>query len=268
MNYSIIALIALSLFFGCKTQEDIRRDRTMETINEKIIETQQGTASVNVRFQNLEDQVAKLNGSTEEITHNSGTQQKDIQNLKERITTLEAIAKKQSENISLLADKVNEQTKYIEQVIKSLADLNAKREAEIAQAQKAKTEKIEVVEKEQTVKQGIAKYKAKHYSEAKTILSDLVENAALKKKDKAAALLYLGLIEYHDKKYEDAKIYFSKLFTEMPDSSFAPSALLNLAKTFTNLKSKEEAKQTIDELVTRFPKSKEAAEGTTLKEKL
>jgi TolA-binding protein len=51
----------------------------------------------------------------------------------------------------------------------------------------------------------------------------------------------------------------------MPDSTYAPSALYNLAKTFMELKSKEEAKLTIDELVSRFPKSKEAAKAQKLK---
>jgi histidinol-phosphate aminotransferase len=116
-----------------------------------------------------------------------------------------------------------------------------------------------------SLQNGLVKYKAKEYETAKMILEKVLENKKIKKKDKGTALQALGLIEYKNKNYEEAKIYFSRIFTEMPDSNMAPAALLNLAKCFLKLKAKPEARQTIEELVSRFPKSKEAIEAQKLK---
>lgn len=261
----LIILIALSIS-ACKTQEDIRRERTMENINEKIAQTQQNTAGVNGRFQNLEDQISKLTGQVEELSHSKGQDAKDTSLLRDRLNAIEEVNKKQSETIKIMADKLNEQSKYIEQVIKSLNELSEKKDREPEVKKKAIKE--DDSEKEVNIKNGINKYKAQDLAGAKTIFEDLLENSKLKKKDKASALYYIGLIELKEKRYDDAKIYFSRLFTEIPDSTYGASALLNLAKCFYHLKAKEEAKQTIEELVSRYPKSKEVAEASKLKAKL
>jgi len=73
------------------------------------------------------------------------------------------------------------------------------------------------------------------------------------------------MIEYKQKNFDDAKVYFSKLFTDNPDSSMAPQALIHLARIFIKQKAREEARQSIEELITRFPKSKEASEANRLK---
>jgi TolA-binding protein len=266
----LIILVALA-FTACKTQEDIRRERTMENINEKISQTQQSSASTNLRFQSIEEQMAKLNGNIEELAHNKGSDSKEVLLLKERISQLEETNKKQSENIKLIADKMNEQTKYIEQVIKSLGDLSEKKE-EPKENIKKKTAKEESKSEGKvegiSVKAGIAHFKAGSLAEARSTFEELLDNGKLAKKDKAASLFYLGLVELKEKKYEEAKVYFSRLYTEVPESSFSAPALLNLAKSFAKLKSKEEAKQAIDELITNFPKSKEAVEGAKIKLKL
>jgi TolA-binding protein len=260
MKYKSILLIPfLIVLFSCKTQEDIQRDKTVDNLNEQFAQTQKSTATTSGRFQNLEEQVAKMSGVVEEVNHARIVDQKEMTSLKDRLAIAEEVNKRQNEFIKDLSDKVQEQSKYIEQVIKSLNGL-------------AEKPKEKVVERDAplagddiTLKNGMDKYKAKDYASSKAILEKVLENKKLKKKDKAQAMLTVGLIEYRNKNFEEAKIYFSRIFTEMPDSSYAPSALYNLAKTFMELKSKDEAKLTIDELVSRFPKSKEAAKAQKLK---
>jgi TolA-binding protein len=252
---SLLLIPVFLILFSCKTQEDIKRDKTVENINEQLSQTQKSTAGTNTRFQNLEEQVSKMAGTLEEVSHARSQDQKDLVTLKDRLTVSEEINKKQNEYIKELNDKILEQTKYIEQVIKSLSGLSERPE---------KKSSAKEVSEDVTLKNGLDKYKAKDYETSKAILEKVLENKKLKKKDKAAALNTIGLIEFKNKNYEEAKIYFSRIFTELPDSTFAPSALLNLAKSFIQLKSKEEAKQTIDELVSRFPKSKEATKAQKL----
>lgn len=258
-------LIAVS---ACKTQEDIRREKTVESLNEQVAQTQKSTANASARFTTLEEQMAKLQGQLEEGSHNKQQEIKDAALLKERITNLEETNKKQTEAIRTLNDKVQEQSKYIEQVIKSLTALSEQKEKEQASASKKKESKEENSEAPATVKSATAKYKAKDLDGAKASFLAVLDGKKVKKKDREASYHYLGMIEYKNKNYEEAKVYFSKLFTEFPDSTYAPSALLNLAKTFAQLKSKDEASQTLDELLSRFPKSKEASEGAKLKAKL
>lgn len=268
-TFLVLALLALS---ACKTQEDIRREKSLENINEKISQTQQLSANANARFLSLEEQMTKLNGSVEELAHNKGSDQKEVLLLKDRVNQLEEANKKQAENIKILADKVNEQTHYIEQVIKSLSDLSESKESPKKKSEKenkdGKDAKEAKAEQGNDLKAALDLYKEKKYDETKNLLENLLENSKMKKKDKATAVYYLGLVNFKTKKYDDAKIYFSRLFTEFPDSSYSAGALLNLAKTFTQLKAKDEAKQTLDELITRFPKSKEGIEAAKLKAKL
>lgn len=269
MKMKLICILSLVLFTACKTQEDIRREKAMDNISEKINQTQQISASSTARFQTLEEQITKLTGSVEEFAHNKGNDQKEVLLLKDRINQLEEENKKQTENIKILADKVNEQTHYIEQVIKTLSDLTDGKEAPKKKSEKNEVEKKDRANNDSTpsILNAIALYKEKNYEASKVMFEELLDGK-IKKKDKSQALFYMGMIEYKAKKFDDAKIYFSRLYTEIPDSSFAPGALLNLAKSFTQLKAKDEAKQTLDELITRFPKSKEAIEGAKLKTKI
>jgi len=266
-SLSPIVLITLLISLNaCKTQEDIRREKTVDNLNEQVAQTQKSTANANSRFSALEEQVAKINGAIEESNHNNQQEIKDSALLKERLTNLEETNKKQTEFIRALNEKVQEQSKYIEEVIKSLQTLSEQKSKEPVALKTKKKENIsdEVV----TIKAAIAKYKAREFEEAKTDLLQILENKKIKKKDQESALYYLGMIEYRNKSYDEAKIYFSKLFSENPESNFGASSLLNLAKSFLQLKSTEEAKQSLDELITRFPKSKEALEGAKLKTKI
>ncbi|MGZ3807314.1 MAG: tetratricopeptide repeat protein, partial [Bacteriovorax sp.] len=234
----------------------------------QVAQTQKSTANANARFQALEEQLTKLTGLVEESAHNRQQEIKENALLKERMQNLEESNKKQNDYIRSLNEKMQDQSKYIEQVVKSLSSLNEQKEKEREAASKKKESKEENSDHPATLKSGIAQYKAHDLEAAKATLTSVLENKKTKKKDKEAAYHFLGMIEYKNKNFEEAQVYFSKLFSENPESNYAASALLNLAKSFAQMKSKDEAKQSLDELITRFPKSKEASEGAKLKAKL
>lgn len=248
----------LLIFSSCKTQEDIRREKTVENLNEQVAQNQKSSANANSRFMSLEEELAKLTGKIEETAHNRQQENKESSAIKERLLNLEETNKKQTEYIKALNEKIQDQSKYIEQVIASLSSINNQKEskAESSPAQPA------------SVKSAIAKYKAQDLAGSKELFISFLDNKKLKKKDKEASLYYLGMIEYKEKNYEESRTYFSKLFSESPASTYGASTLLFLAKAFIQLKSKEEAGQSLDELITRFPKSKEAQEGAKLKTKI
>lgn len=247
--FTFFLLIGL---ISCKTQEDIRREKTMENINEKINQTQQVNANVSTRFQTIEEQLLKLNGSVEELDHKKDLEQKDINLLKEN-------NKKQNELINELTKKYTEQSQYLEQVLKTLKELTEKKPEPIEK---------ERPKEEVSLKSGLLKFKENKFEEAKSILSDILETKKSSKGDKTTSLFYLGVIAFKQKNYDDSKVYFSRVFTETPESSFAPDSLLYLAKTFSALKLKSEAKETLEELISRFPHSKQAKEAQKIKGKL
>lgn len=265
----LICTLLLVTFAGCKTQEDIRRERTVETLNEEIQQTKKQTASGNSRFQAIEEQVSRLTGLLEEANHNRAQSIKDGQALNERINMLEEANKKQVEYLKALTDKVNNQSDYIEEVLEKLKALSERPAEKSSSKKKAvNPDSVDSVVEEEvpaTFSNGMEKYRAKDYEAAKEIFLVVAENKKASKKNREGATHHLGMIEYKSKNYDSAKVYFSKVFSDNPDSAFAPAALLNLGKTFNQLKSKDEANMTFDELISRFPKSKEAQEAAKLK---
>lgn len=265
----LICALLLVTFTGCKTQEDIRRERTVEALNEEIQQTKKNTASGNNRFQAIEEQMSRLTGQVEEANHNRAQSIKDNQALNDRITALEDANKKQVEYLKALTEKVNNQSGYIEEVLEKLKALSERPVEKASSKKKAvNPDSVDSVvddEAPATFSSGMEKYRAKDYEAAKEIFQVVAENKKASKKNREGATHHLGMIEYKNKNYDSAKVYFSKVFSDNPDSTFAPAALLNLGKTFTQLKSKEEANMTYDELIARFPKSKEAQEAAKLK---
>ncbi len=270
MKRSQILICAFLVIFvsACKTQEDIRRERTVETLNEEVQQTKKAAASGNTRFQSIEEQVSRLQGQLEESNHARLQSTKDNQALNERINFLEKANKEQVEYLKALTEKVNNQSGYIEEVLEKLKVLAEKPAEKPAAKKKAVSpDSVDLDDEDlpSTFENGMKKFRAKEYETAKNIFKDVTENKKASKKNREGSTLYLGMTEFKLKNYESAKVYFSKVFSENPESTFAPQALLNLGKTFTQLKSKDEASMTYDELISRFPKSKEAQEAQKLK---
>ena len=264
-------LLILSLVIvlpACKTQEDIRREKTVENLNEQVAQTQKSTANASSRFVTIEEEMSKLSGKIEESSHNRQQEIKENAFIKERLSNLEETNKKQTEFMKALNEKVQEQSKYIEQVIASLSSLTEQKEQVKKKASQKEVNEGSDSADEVSLKNAISKYKSQDLDGSKEMFLTILGNKKTKKKDKESATYYLGMIEYKGKNFEEAKVYFSKLFSENPDSAFGASTLLNLARSFLQLKSKEEAVQSLDELITRYPKSKEAQEGAKLKSKI
>jgi TolA-binding protein len=262
----ICALLLVS-FAGCKTQEDIRREQTVQNLNSEIQETKKTAASGNSRFQSIEEQMQKLTGQVEESNHNRAQTLKENQQLSERITALEEANKKSVEYLKALTEKVNNQSGYIEEVIASLAKLSEKPAPSSSKKKAVSPDSVDLGDEEvpATFDNGLKAYKNKNLDDAKSIFEIVSGNKKASKKNREGATHYLGMIELKAKNYDAAKVHFSKVFSDNPNSSFAPAALLNLGKTFTATKSEDEANMTYDELISRFPKSKEAIEAAKLK---
>jgi len=107
-------------------------------------------------------------------------------------------------------------------------------------------------------------YKRGRYKSAKSKLADLYNNKLVSGSRKARVIHNLGMIAYMEKDNGAALTYFSTLFTEMPKSGYNKNGLLFLGKTFKRLGQTEEMKQTLNELITRWPKARQVSEAKKL----
>lgn len=257
----LCCLITLSLT-SCKTQEDIRRERTVEKMNEDIQATKSTAISSNSRFQTLEEQVQRMTGLVEEANHSKSQVQEENKNLSSRLQLLEDSHKKQVEYLKALTEKVNNQSDYIAEVIETLKKMSVDNSAAKKKLETKKEEAPKALEA--TFKNGYNLYQAKDYAQAKVILSDVANNKKASRTNRDGALHHLGLISYKEKNYKDAQVYFSRLYSESQNSKYAAASLLELGKTFSKLNQNEESKMTFEELLQRFPTAKEATEAKKL----
>ena len=110
-------------------------------------------------------------------------------------------------------------------------------------------------------------YRRAKYAQAKSILLDLVDKKFSETR-KARVIHNLGMIAYMDKENDKALAYFSRLFTEFPKTGYNKNGLMFLAKTLQRMKKNEEAKQALNELITRFPKAKQVAQAKKMLKQL
>tara|TARA_R110002049_G_scaffold258672_3_gene434438 strand:- start:222 stop:968 length:747 start_codon:yes stop_codon:yes gene_type:complete len=234
----VIPFAVLSVFVlsGCKTQEEIKREQLVDNLGVQMVQSQKLVADTTVTIQNLEERIGSLNGKLDELDHNSQIQlQTQVDNLNQRITLLE-------ESNKALQAKTEEQSKYLQEVLGTLKNMSN------GGGSKKKLSDYE---------QAMQDYGKGRYSTAKPILVKLLSENKIKGSRQARIIHNLGMISYMDKTYDKALVYFSRLFTDHEKSGYNKNGLLFLARTFEKLDQKEQAKQTLNELINRFPKAKQ-----------
>ncbi len=241
--FAVLSVLVLS---GCKTQEEIKREQLVDNLGLQMVQSQKLVADTTVTIQNLEERIGSLNGKLDELDHNSQIQlQTQVDNLNQRITLLE------ESNKSLQA-KTEEQSKYLQEVLGTLKNMSGT-------GSKKKLNDYD---------QAMEEYGKGRYSSAKPILVKLLEDKKVTGSRQARVIHNLGMISYMDKQYDKALVYFSRLFTEHEKSGYNKNGLLFLGRTFSKLDQKEQAKQTLSELISRFPKAKQVKTAQEMLEKL
>lgn len=78
----IISILALSLL-GCKTQEEIAREKLVDTLSVQMVQNQKLNADTLIKIQDLEDKLLQVGGQVEDSNH-SQTQSFQQQNQTDR----------------------------------------------------------------------------------------------------------------------------------------------------------------------------------------
>ncbi|PIK15070.1 tetratricopeptide repeat protein [Halobacteriovorax sp. JY17] len=248
-----LVLASLLSVTACKTQEEIQREQVVDNISIQMVENQKLTAGANVRLQNIEERLGMLTGQVEDSNHNTKEQlTKQVEELKAKITLLEEKDKANDEKLTKIDSQLEQQDKYLQKLLSTLSSKTSSKSSK----------------KESPYQEAMSAYSSGNYKKAQALLQALESKSSIKGKQRARVLHNLGMSAYINKNNNDATVFFSKLFTEFPKSNYNANGLLYLSKTLKRLNQSEQAKQTLEELIKRFPNSKKVKEAKSLLAKL
>jgi len=247
---------SLFLLTSCfKTAEDLEREKLLTGLNTEMKQSQGLVADMTIKLKEFEERVSQVNGSLEQIEHRQQTmmaekeknQEEKIRALRAQVEQLNQIIENQKKQIQMLNQDVEQTKKFIQDLTRNLKGAGSS-----AQKVKSSEAKNRILELIKLVDKG-------QYNEAEVELNQMV-SSNISNADKNKAYHELGRINFFKKNYDNSLVYFSKIYTNYPSSSLAPSSLLYISKCLKNKNMKDEAKQTLTEFTQKFPKSSLMAE--------
>ncbi|TDJ04399.1 MAG: tetratricopeptide repeat protein [Deltaproteobacteria bacterium] len=242
-------LIFLLLILSCKTQEQIQREQMVDNMAIQVQQGQKLSAEFTVRLQHLEEKLTQKIGKLEEIQHNQGVKfSQEFTTSKGEMNQLISGLDLQKKAIIIITEQMVQQKRYLDKLLLSLNKLAG----------------VKPSKKRSSYNQAMFLYRKGKYAVAQNELLKLLNNKRIKGNKKARVIHNLGMIAYMDRKYSDAVTLFSRLYTQYPSSPYTPRGLLFLGKSFKRINRKDEAKQVLQELVKKYPKSKYKKEAKKL----
>lgn len=250
----ILSLVLLLVFSSAciKTAEQVNREKRFEAMSEHMKDSQGLLADVVSQMKDMQSQLDKLNGRVEEFEHRQKQiDPQQISKMNESLTLMQTQQQSDSEQLAKIQAELKEQRAFLEKVTASLSSMGSEKPRASSKKKSAKAELIDALE---LVKDG-------KYAEAKPELEALIDADGLTPGDNNKIMHGLGRIEYYTKNYEQALVYFSKIYTKYPKASLAPNSLLYIAKSLKKLGKKAEAKEAFTRVSEDYPGSHEAAEA-------
>lgn len=246
-------LVIIFIFSSCfKTAEEIKRE---QEIDQQINQSSKTIAELTNTISQLKEQITSTSGQIEEIDYKR--QRKDqeqsqsfeskVTQLIEQVNILTQDNKELKEKVSKLESDINGQKKYIKNVNSTLKQISGSESSD------------------EKLKRAHDAFEKNKQEEAKTLYQEVLSENKINAAQKNHVLYNLGLLSYWAKKYDQAIVSFSKIYTKYPKSSFAPRSLLYIGRSFKAQNKKEEANAMFDELIKNYPKSSHA---TTAKKEM
>lgn len=242
----VLLVSSLVFFTSCfKTAEEIAREKRVDQMTIQYDQSAKIIADLQLQVKDLQDRLANATGQLEEIDHlqkeMSETQKKTLEEyvsqLDAQVKLLILESKSQKADIKKLQAEIKKQKDYAKRVSKSLNKIS---------------------DSQPTWSNANKLFEANKMRDAQAMYEEVLANGKLNSAQKNATHYNLGLINYWNKKYENSASYFSKIYTKWPKSSYAPKSLLYIARCFKKMGKKAEAKATFNELIKKYPKSKQA----------
>lgn len=236
--------LILAFLGGCKSAEEIQRSQMIDQMSIQLLDNQKLVADLTQRISQIEERLGIITGQVEETAHLSKqVVNENLTTIKEQVTQLKNDLDSKEKVIAQQDQQLKQQGKFIKNLTKTISTAKKNQDP---------------------YNNAMYLYGKGKYSQAKPILLDLSEDKSVKGKRKARVYHNIGMIEWMNANYQNAAIYFSKIYAEYPSSAYNKRGLLFLGKSFQKLGKNDEAKGAWEELIKKFPKSKQAREAKKL----
>ncbi len=254
--FPFILCFLIFSFYGCKTSEDIAREKRFEEMSVQVVEHQKQLADNNIKTQEIENRLNQIYGQFEELQHEE--KQAIMEKEKERLRTLTEV----TERLKIMEDKVED----LESKLQAQNDFIGTVTGALKEIKGGKLESLQKANKKNDSLYYSAKkaFDNKKFAEAKDKFTQLLATPNTSAVRMVRAWHALGIINFQDKNYNDAMVFFSKIYAQYPKSSRAPSSLLYIAKSFIATDQKADAKGSLNQVINQYPKTSEAKEARSL----
>lgn len=247
----LIILFSLGLILSScfKTAEEIKRE---QQIDQQLSQSSKIIADLSNQISELKGGLANTSGQIEELGYHSKQNtdsqatsfNQSITQLSEQVKILMLENEKLKSDMITLSNEFESQKKFIQKVTGTLSEMTGKKKT--------------TNEPSSLVKDADEAFEKNQKEKAKRLYLTVLNENKISAAKKNHVFYNLGLLEYWNNKYDEALVYFSKIYTKYPQSSFAPRSLLYIGLSFKKSNRPEEAKATFQELIKNYPKSKQA----------
>lgn len=249
-----LILLLLPLLNSCfKTAEQIRREQNLDNMQQEYVGTQKIVADLTMKVKMLQDRLNLTDGMVEEINHQNQTSKQiqeesinsKVDRMQEQVNQLTSTIDAQKITIEELKATNANQKSYLDKVVKLLGqiDPNAKPTTKTSSSKYSEANKL---------------FDSGKKTQAKLLYVELLNEGKISAAQRNVVWYNLGLLNYQNKDYSLALSYFSKIYSKYPRSSLAPKSLFQIGKTLQSLNEKTKSKAAFNELITKYPQSKES----------
>lgn len=256
MKFYLYSFILLS-FYSCKTAEEIAREKKFDEMTVQVVEHQKQILDFNFKSQEMESRLNQIYGAMEELKYEE--KQEIVKKEQERVRTLTEVTERlnlMEGKLTKIEDQLKAQGEFIQKVTKSLSGIKK------TTSKKVKSGNDVIYEK------AMKAYNNKQYKTAKTNFIKLLEDPKTNAVRKVRGWFTLGNIYFKEKNYQEAMVFFSKVYANYPKSSKSPSSLLFIAKSFAATGEKEDAKGSLNQIIKQYSNSREAKEAKKILDSL
>ncbi len=260
MTKFITVVVLLTLMASCiKTADQLHREKKFDSMSEQLTDSQSLISELVIQVKEMKSELAQLNGKVEELEHKQkNVDSSSLTKLTEDLNFLKSQKELETTQISEIQTQLKEQKEFLEKVTNSLVEIeknkNRNNNSNKSTSTKKKSAKEELTEV-------LSSLKKKSFAEAKNTLLSLLEKNELSPGDTNKALHALGQLEFNKKNFDQALVYFSKIYSKYPKATLAPSSLLFIGKSLKRMGKKDEAKQAFAKLSEDYPRAKETSEA-------
>lgn len=251
---NFIALLSISFVLtGCfKTAEQIRREKQIDTMGSQMDQSGHLVAKLTQQVNELQTKLNAFNGQIEELGHNQQM------SLNEHLTTLGGNIRSLDEQVKALRLENEENKKHTQRLEKELQENKAYIQKVNSTLETLSKPQASVKKKATDIQAAHSAFEKSDMKTAENIYLQVLEEGKINAAQRNHVWFNLGLINYNRKTYEESLVYFSKIYAGYPQSSWAPRALLYMARSLGNLKKSNESKGAYQEIIKKFPDSPHA----------